>query len=540
MNPFVRILLVAGALLLAAQGACAQAPRVNGVVWTPPAYPQAVADLQRMHAMGVNAVRVPVIDDERLLTAADTLDIQLYQELSTAFLSAPALNDTVAAARRELQQVLRQAAAHPSVRHVGLARHVDTSDPAACAYFDRLAAQIPSPSPIHTYYVTPFVETDRCASSVDAVLIDARGTADPHALLARWMAAHRDAARVGLGALGTWVAPDGPPGLKHAHSPERQARYLEEHLQHAPLDSVSVRFVYRWRDARTDPYGRAFGLLTEDGALRPAAQVVRGIYTGRQRIFAFPAGSTPPVSFPWHMVVGWSVVALIGLIYAREPLFRQTIIRYFWTHTFYHEVVQEGRDTLAGSSLALVTGAAVSLGLLGFATAAQIRYAPEVVHALRALPAPLRETVAFGLDAPWTMGILVAAGYALLLLVWTLGLVAIVRKKDGLTPEQALMLVAWPHWPLLVLMAGPLVASTLAPPAALAVLASMAGACALLVLWITGRVLADYKAVTQLPGAWIALGALLSPVVPVLLAALVPLLRYDVPLRLIGHLLTRS
>ena len=539
----VRILLLSCiAVLMGGRGVWAQAPGGNGVVWTPPAPQEAAADLRQMRAMGIDAVRTPVISDERLLTAADTLGIKLYQELPIAFLSAPALNDSVEAAARILQQVLQRAQARSGVQHIGLARYVDTSDPAACAYFDRLAAQIPDEAPVRTYYVTSFAAADRCAASVDWVLLDTRGADDPRQRLRRWTAAHADEARVGLGALGTWVDPAGPRGLQHPHSPERQARYLEEHLQHAASDSASVatRFVYRWRDADTDPYGRHFGLYAEDGTARPAAEVVRGIYTGQQSVFAFSAGTSPAAPFPWHMIVGWGIVALLGIVYAREPLFRQTLARYFRAHVFYQEVIREGRDMLVGSSLTLLAGEAISIGLLFFVGAEQVRYLPEVVQALRAVPEPLQNAIAPLLDAPGTFGLLAGVSYALMLLVWALGLVFAARRHDGLTPEQALMLVAWPRWPLLLLMAGPLVASTLAPPVARAVLMGVVASGMLLAPWMAGRTLTDYRAVARVPRAAALATALLSPIVPLLLVVLVQLLRYDVPLRLIWHLLTRS
>lgn len=538
----VRIVLLSCIAVLLGRSAQAQAPAANGMVWTPPAPPQAMADLQQMHAMGVEAVRAPVLDDERLLRAADTLGITLYQELPIAFLGAHALNDSVETAARMLQQVLQQAQTHASVRYIGLARHVDTSTPAACAYFDRLAAQIPDTSPLRTYYVTSFVGADRCASSVDLVLIDTRDADAPLQQVQRWRARRDPVSHVGVAGLGTWVNPARPAGLRHPHSPEWQARYLEHHLQQATSEraAVATRFVYRWRDAGGDPYGRRFGLYANDGTARPAAEVVRGVFTGQQTVFAFPAGPAPVAPFPWHMVVGWGVVVLLGIAYAREPLFRQTLARYFRAHTFYQEVIREGRDVLVGSSLTVLAGEAVSLGLMAYVGADYARYLPEVVQALQAMPEPLQQTIAPLLDAPWTLGLLVVVGYALLLLIWAIGLVGVARRYGGLAPEQALMLVAWPRWPLLLLMAGPLVAATLDPPMAGAVLLGVGGTGVLLAPWMVGRTLADFKAVARVSGTAAVATALLSPAVPFLLLMGAQLARYDVPLRFMWHLLTRS
>ena len=115
----------------------AQTQTYRGVVWDPPADPvQAEATMRQMHAMGVNAIRMPLLRDERLLTLADTLGLHLFQELPLDYLSAEALRDTLGYATRLLELVLNDARAHPSVRHIGLARHSDTSDSTACWLLD--------------------------------------------------------------------------------------------------------------------------------------------------------------------------------------------------------------------------------------------------------------------------------------------------------------------------------------------------------------------------------------------------------------------
>ncbi len=219
----------------AAQPTVAQpAAPAKGVVWeAPPEYVQAARELRRIRAAGVDAVRTTVLRDERLLALADSLGLALYQDLPVAYLPAPALYDTLDAAARMLEAALERARGHPSARHFGLTSYSDTSTPAACAYVEALADRVRRHGPpgSRAYYLTPFARADPCAGAVDLVLLDALNRARPEALLDRWRAAHPDAsARVGLGALGTWIDPQAARGRRVPHSAEAQARYLETHL----------------------------------------------------------------------------------------------------------------------------------------------------------------------------------------------------------------------------------------------------------------------------------------------------------------------
>jgi hypothetical protein len=101
----------------------AQDRPLNGVVWTPPeSVEHATRVLQDMAADGVEAVRTPLLLDERLIRVADTLGMQWYQDLPLSYLSAEALQDTLSFARIQLDQWMAVAERHPSLRHVGLAR----------------------------------------------------------------------------------------------------------------------------------------------------------------------------------------------------------------------------------------------------------------------------------------------------------------------------------------------------------------------------------------------------------------------------------
>ena len=178
LRPFVNTLQRIGWMICLLWPVLAQAQEgpVKGVVWEMGEERQAVGDLLWMRQIGVEAVRTGPIESERVLTVADSLGLQLYQELPVRSLPAVALRDTLNDVFGLLNRMLARALAHPSARHFGLAQQVDTSDPAACAYIERLARQVRQQAipGAQVYYVTAFAEVDRCAGAVDFVLVSAR------------------------------------------------------------------------------------------------------------------------------------------------------------------------------------------------------------------------------------------------------------------------------------------------------------------------------------------------------------------------------
>ena len=331
----------------------AQLPPVPGVVWSPPDDPaQASDDLRRLHEAGFRAVRTPLLRDEALLTLADTLGLQLFQDLPLAYVPGAVLDDTLAYGLRVLERALNQARNHSSARHFGLTQQSDTSDPRACAFIERLAERLRRTPNSRSYYLTLFIEADRCAGAVDLVLLDARDAAAPARLVARWHRAHPEVP-VGIGALGTWVDPSARPGLHVPHSPEAQARYLERHLRTLFADTTQVPYVFveRWRDveealpspalSRTAPTLRSYGLHDQTRTPRPAFDVVTGFIADRQTTFAFPTGTAPSPSAPWATLVGWFVLVLVGGSYAASSRFRYMVPRYFRAHVFYRDSIRD-------------------------------------------------------------------------------------------------------------------------------------------------------------------------------------------------------
>lgn len=537
---------------MALQQVCGQAAPLKGVVWDVPASPQqAERDLQQMHRIGIEAVRTGLIEQEGLLNLADTLGIQFFQELPLDYVPAASLADTLNYAARMLSLALARANTHPSARHFGLARHSDTSNPVACAFFEQLAQRVQQEGPpgSRVYYLTPFVTSDRCAGAVDFVLLDVLDAEAPVARLAQWRAAQDTLGRTpaGIGALGTWVGACAASGVQHRHSAESQARYLETHLT-ALLDTTATDssitlpalFVHTWRDVqralptpRLDlarPYVESYGLYTLDDTPRPAFETVSGLYAGTQTAFALPAGAPPMPPPSWTLLLGWGVFVLLGGCYALSPQFRYMVPRYFQAHGFYREAVREGRDLVLGAIFALLLGVSLSAGVLGAGVLEVLRSEAAFGVLLGWANAAVQATLIGLLARPWLLVILLACIYALGVVLWATLLMIAAHRRYRLAPGQALVLVVWPNWLLLPLMVGAMVAMGLEHTMALKLALVLIGAAVLAMLYGVLRTLVDYRGVTNTPSQQLIGLALASPPVFILVVGFFVALEIGLPL----------
>jgi hypothetical protein len=498
-----------------------------------------------MHAAGVTAVRLRSLPPaDTVFGRADALGLRLFVDLPVSYVAAEALDDSLRAARPTLAILQRLARRHPSVAAVGLARGAHTSAPAACGPLRRWTNRLQeNTASLQTYYVTPFrAPLDRCRGATDWALLDTRGRAAP---VRRWNRWRDSTARVGVGALGTWVAPAAGRGLRVPHSPERQARHLERTLT-ALLDTTTRRdtvpiFAYRWADAAASPLpSRQFGLHTRTGHPRPAARVLSGIYRGTQRVFAFPIGRAPTDAPVSALLFGWGLLALLGVLYAQSPFVRQTVYRYFAAHGFYRDAVREGRDVGAAENGALLVLVGAALGLIGALAASMAAPQPATGFVVEALPPPLQSPLGWGLAHPLVAGAAVG-GVGLLLLVGWGGLLVLAAQPTGrFTAAQGLMLVTWPCWPAMVGMIVGLVAAT-RPPVSTGLLGlTLFVGGVLTTTVVTFRVLRDYGLVSGLPLPWVLLLLLPSPLSVMLITTGALVTVYDLPVALLWDLATHT
>lgn len=513
-----------------------------GVVWTPSSVPDsAVSELTRIADVGATAVRVTRLPPAAAAARADSLGLHLYVDLPVGYVPAAQLHDTLAAAAPALERLRKLARRHPSITHVGLARGTDTTVPSACEPLRDWTRRVRDGDiSLRTYYVTPFAAAaDPCADAVDQVLLDLRGHPAP---VDRWKQWRSETPSVGLGAVGTWVRPTAGTGLRVPQSPERQARYLEAVFSQL-LDSTGTSppavFVARWRD-RASPRlaSRRYGVHDATGAPRPAARVVRGVYTGVQRAFAFPSGPKPPGG-PYGLVLfGWGLFALLGGLYAQNVFVRQTVIRYFTAPGFYRDALRDGHDLHPGANGLLQVIVAGALGTVGACAARLAASQPGTAHVLAALPSEVQPILAAGIEHPRTAGIIVGGGALALLLFWMGALVLVARRWARFSLAQGLVLVVWPCWPALVALPMALAAGPDSPLTPSLFLALLLGGGGFTLVYVTGRVLYDYWAVTDLPGWMLIPLSVLSPLVLTTAILLILALRYDVSFMYLWHLVT--
>jgi hypothetical protein len=276
------------------------------------------------------------------------------------------------------------------------------------------------------------------------------------------------------------------------------------------------------------------------GTPRPAAEVLGGFYTDRQRVFAFPSGTAPSSTPVGSILLSWLLVALLAGLYARNPFVRQTIPRYFAAHGFYRDAVREGRDVGPIENLVLLGGVGIALGIVGTLTAQIAAPQPETALILEALPTDLRAAIATGFTHPSLTGLVVGTLTVLLLLVWNGLLVLTAQLEGSFSMAQGLMLITWPCWPALLGMLIALVAA-IRPPVStglLGLILLFGGGGAILA--VTIRVLRDYWIISGVSLPWVLLMLLPSPLVLTLLGLGLLDTVYDLPVSLLWHLATRT
>jgi hypothetical protein len=517
---------------------------VYGVVWTPPeANGPALRQLAQIDALGATAVRLTRLPPTgRLVSRADSLEIALFVDLPVSYVSTASLDDSLRATRPELEKLRRWADQYEALRAIGLAHGANTTRPATCSVLETWTDRLHRwDSPPRTYYVTPFaVEADRCAHAVDRVLLDTRGRRAPMERLGAWRAS---GAAIGVGALGAWVRPAADRGLRVPHSPERQARHLERALG-TLLDSTRASppiFVYRWQDRSGSPLPtRRYGIRVHDDSSRPAARVVEGFYRGSQRVFAFPDGRAPSRTPLGPLLLAWTIIALLGGLYARNPFVRQTVVRYFAAPGFYRDAVRTGREVRPSENLLLLGVVGGAIGIIGTLVARMAAPPAATGFVVEALPPAVATPLASGLSHPAGAGAVVGSLAVGLLAGWALLLVGVARSEGPFTVAQGLMLVTWPCWPAVLGMLIALVAA-IDPPFSPALLgAILVGGGLATSLAATARVLRDFWRVSGVDTPWMVLLSLLNPLVVGTAFLVVVGLEYDLPLQLLWHLLTRT
>ena len=532
---------------------------VKGVVWNPPArLENAAQDLLRMKAMGVEAARIPLTQNQELYKLADSLDIALYQDLPFEHLTGKELVQVRDSAKQMLDSALRAASLFSSARHFGLTRYSDTGSPESCAFLEELVAFAKSKYGNHNsfYYATLFIEEEQCTQSVDLVLINGLDESNITDVNNRWHNLYPDIP-MGYSAIGTWVltpfeGENQTYGYLNEHSEEYQARFLETQLNALLYDDAStqpsVLFVYRWRDTRlrypspahnlVQPYRHTYGLLSSGYQSRVAYNIVEGLYTGQQRVFALQPGQSVNQNNEWVILFIWINLFILSVSFAYFPRFRLMVRRYFTAHGFYREAVREGRELLLGPNILLFAVFSSAFGICSIVILEVFRATEVFSMLVRWAPESVRFTMVALLGQPVLLIIVLSGCYGLLLSFWTSTLSALsAGSRHSLLPGQSFMLVTWPQWPLILVMIAAGVIKTLEQPYLTSFTLVLAVVLLALVLWSTIKALQDYWFVSRVNPTRLALSIFTNPIYLILIAGIYFCIKYADKLAFISKLI---
>lgn len=455
-------------LLCSVCGSYAYGQAMPGVVWDEP-FPPTVSDLVEIHQAGVQAIRLPILEDDALLYTADTLGLHLFQDLPVLHLPAGVLLDTLEYAKNWLNRARWMSLRFASAQRFGVSTKSDTSTPYACGYFESLSEWAPE---LILYYISAFPIQEQCSSHVDLVLLDTRGASDFEEIIGSW----QHATPIGLAGLGKRVATDAY-GLYQEDSPQSQARFLEDHLPSLLGNgSLTVVFVYRWRDPPSSLF--QWGLIDGMGRKRPAYEVVQGIYTGTQYIFAFDWGEPPrqvmlwPVgyrviqsggSMPWPLILAWTSLMLIVFLsmwYRRFPAVMWNYIMNLYPHreTLYRE------SALLGS-VSFVYVIAQGLLVAGVALILLEAYRNlQVIEAITELLSPsVRDQIFNLVSKPGLLILVVVAIYLMWNLIFSLFGAWRARQPEGIPVENFFVINAMNHTSFWMMVPMVMVAPALDP-----------------------------------------------------------------------------
>ena len=498
-------------------------PTYRGVVWDQPLERVVgVNDLHRMSRAGINDVRTGVVGDTVLFAMADSLGITFFQDLPLAYLSAEVYRDSASAfLDQSLDSLISRAERYASARTLGLAMKSDTSVEEVCTTVDAVAARLNEATSvtISTYYVTDFFENDRCVGG-RSLTVYGRSPSMQHFRLSPPVRV------IGL-TVGHRVVHGRHGGWRHLFSEEQQARRLENSLNHVfGMTNIAAVFVERWSDepARAshdgDALRRQFGIIGPGGIPGRSFEVVDGIYTSKQTVFAIDAGSRREITGMWIIIVGWILVGSVSVAYMSSPQMRQMAPRYFMSHGFFRESVAEGRDAIPVASLVMLFAIAGSAGIIGTVIVshfAETRAAQAFVYGL---PDSLQNAVPLFMTRTFLLWVLISSLYALFMTSWT-SLLSFWSRFGStlLLPWQTLLLVVWPRWPILLVMFGALSVGAVNPSnSQVFLICAITLVTALLSIY---RTINDYRLTAGMSWTRMLLPLMLNPTLIILLVLII-------------------
>lgn len=504
------IILPVLAALTATTAVCQSAASgpTKGIVWAPPEhFADLRTDLERIGGEGAEAVRTALVLDPNVQIVGDLFGVSFFQELDARFMPAARFAERRPEMTAALDSAIETASQFDARQQFGLGYWVDTSVPETCQVIRDLSDRVHDRLPAaQTYYVTAFIESDICAEAVDFVLVDAEGASPVSDLVHRWRI-HSDVP-VGISSIGFPVREDAGHGYRSTFSAEYQARMLERELRYLLGDrNLRAVFVDRWRartklsDEATDKVGD-YGITAPNGDARPASDVVRGLYTGNQQVFAFDAGKRSDDDFSWINLISFLSVTLFGLTYYGSISLRSIVRRYFLSHSIYIEKLSDGREATVGTSMFLLLCLSLAASVVGMTVLTDLSGTRLWHPILHWLPGWLSEPLQIGLARSGLLIPVFASLFAIITLLWAAILSISTRGTRRLRFGQTLLTAVMPRWPVALIGLLALVMLNWRIDAPGFVLLAVMGVWFTVVLTYTGRMLSDFLRLLGIRALW--------------------------------------
>ena len=256
-------------------------------------------------------------------------------------------------------------------------------------------------------------------------------------------------------------------------------------------------------DQRAEVEGIVYGLngAEPDSLERPALDVVRGFFTGTQRVFAFDAGNVVSETRTAALMVfvGWLLLMGMGMLYWLTPRFGVLSSKYFGRHDLYRESIQRGYDLNAGLNAMLGLALSLAGGVAGASVLRALGRTDALSTAVSSWTLDAQARLNQLLGEPLLLVLLLALCFGLWLLFNIFWLYVLTGRRHRIRAQQALTLVVWSRWPVVLLMIWAMMLAAM-PPRAATALAPL-----LLFVWLgveivaTGRMLNDFAHVTRVP-----------------------------------------
>jgi hypothetical protein len=470
-----------------------------------------------MAGQGINAVRVDLVTDRNVHVLAEMFEVRLFQEIGLSFAPPEKAASMVEEIVARIDSAMQVGPSDSIQAFLGFGYWNDTADERMCEVLEELVQAAKAFRPdLQSYYVTPFIDADRCSGIVDFVLLDAVSSDRPDQLLAGWRAVQSTPA--GLASLGSTVRRGTREGYRVTNSEQAQARGLESALSNLSRLEIPppAIFIDRWQERRPERLGELHidgdrGLLSPTGTHRPVVSVVKGFFTGEQTVFAFEAGSPVSRDYSWINLLAFITATLFGFAYYSSVGLRALLRRYFLSHSFYLEKVADRRDTAVGLTFFLLAVLSVVASLVGLTIVTMVQPTNFWYVLVSKTPDWISWSLRAGARYPFLLLTGLATVFMTVALVWALILSSLTRGSSKLGVGQTLLLTVMPRWPVATVGLLALVLLNSEVQAPILAASILSGLWVILVIVYTSRALSDYLRL-------LGISALLT--VPVVLLAL--------------------